>query len=46
LVHRKILKEIKAIAESNRALFYRGSNPLAVALLEAPGNLGADIVVG
>jgi len=40
------LKEIKAIAESNRALFIVVANPLALALLEAPGNLGADIVVG
>lgn len=40
------LTEIKAIAESNHALLIVVANPLALALLEAPGNLGADIVVG
>lgn len=40
------LAEIKAIAESQKALLIVVANPLALALLEAPGNLGADIVVG
>jgi len=40
------LKEIKAIAESNRR-YFRGSHPFGFkALLEAPGNLGAEYVVG
>ncbi|MCA9766712.1 MAG: aminomethyl-transferring glycine dehydrogenase subunit GcvPA [Carnobacterium sp.] len=40
------LTKIKALAELNQALFIVSANPLALALLEAPGNLGADIVVG
>lgn len=40
------LAEIKAIAETQKALLIVVANPLALALLEAPGNLGADIVVG
>lgn len=40
------LAEIKAIAEAQKALFIVVANPLALALLESPGNLGADIVVG
>ncbi|MGB3160316.1 MAG: aminomethyl-transferring glycine dehydrogenase subunit GcvPA [Carnobacterium sp.] len=40
------LSEIKKIAESTGALLIVSANPLALALLEAPGQLGADIVVG
>lgn len=40
------LAEIKAIAEENGALFIVSANPLALALLQAPGKFGADIVVG
>src|SRR5699024_140782 len=34
------LAEIKAIAEAQKALFIVVANPLALALLESPGNLG------
>ena len=40
------LAEIKKIAEENKALFIVSANPLALALLQAPGKLGADIVIG
>ncbi|MFC4803265.1 aminomethyl-transferring glycine dehydrogenase subunit GcvPA [Neobacillus sp. GCM10023253] len=40
------LVEIKKIAAAKGALFIVSANPLALALLEAPGNLGADIVIG
>jgi glycine dehydrogenase subunit 1 len=40
------LAEIKKIAEAKGALFIVSANPLALALLQAPGKLGADIVVG
>jgi len=40
------LAEIKKIAETTGALFIVSANPLALALLQAPGKLGADIVVG
>ncbi|MCM3651952.1 aminomethyl-transferring glycine dehydrogenase subunit GcvPA [Metabacillus litoralis] len=40
------LAEIKKIAEANGALLIVSANPLALALLQAPGKLGADIVIG
>ncbi|MED1471381.1 aminomethyl-transferring glycine dehydrogenase subunit GcvPA, partial [Bacillus salipaludis] len=40
------LTEIKNIADEVGALFIVSSNPLALALLQSPGKLGADIVVG
>lgn len=40
------LTEIKEIAEDNGAMFIVSANPLALALLQSPGKLGADIVVG
>ncbi|SDH98871.1 glycine dehydrogenase (decarboxylating) alpha subunit [Alteribacillus persepolensis] len=40
------IQEINKIAEEAGALLIVSANPLALALLEAPGNLGADIVVG
>jgi glycine dehydrogenase subunit 1 len=40
------LAEIKKIAEENGAMFIVSANPLALALLQSPGKLGADIVVG
>lgn len=40
------LAEIKKIADVNGALFVVCANPLALALLQAPGKLGADIVIG
>lgn len=40
------LKEIKNIADEVKAMFIVSANPLALALLQAPGKLGADIVVG
>jgi glycine dehydrogenase subunit 1 len=40
------LTEIKKIANEVGALFIVSSNPLALALLQSPGKLGADIVVG
>src|SRR4051812_421458 len=40
------LAEMKKIAEENGALFVVSSNPLALALLQSPGKLGADIVIG
>ena len=40
------LAEVKKIAAENGALFIVSANPLALALLQTPGQLGADIVVG
>ena len=40
------LAEIKKIASENKAMLVVSSNPLALALLQSPGKLGADIVVG
>ncbi|PLS02430.1 aminomethyl-transferring glycine dehydrogenase subunit GcvPA [Neobacillus cucumis] len=40
------LAEVKKMAAANGALFIVSANPLALALLEAPGKLGADIVIG
>lgn len=40
------LAEIKKIADANGALLIVSANPLALALLQAPGKLGADIVIG
>ncbi|MGP6139345.1 MULTISPECIES: aminomethyl-transferring glycine dehydrogenase subunit GcvPA [unclassified Jeotgalibaca] len=40
------LAAIKALLEGTKAKLIVMANPLALALLEAPGNLGADIVVG
>ncbi|WP_163859285.1 aminomethyl-transferring glycine dehydrogenase subunit GcvPA [Paenibacillus elgii] len=40
------LAAIEPIAHSNKALFVVSTNPMSLGLLEAPGKLGADIVVG
>ncbi|MED1794005.1 aminomethyl-transferring glycine dehydrogenase subunit GcvPA [Brevibacillus nitrificans] len=40
------LSAIESIAHGNGALLITSSNPLALGVLEAPGKLGADIVVG
>jgi glycine dehydrogenase subunit 1 len=40
------LAEVKKIAEEYKALLIVSANPLALALLQEPGKLGADIVVG
>lgn len=40
------LRAIKEIATTQKALLIVMANPLALGLLEAPGKLGADIVVG
>ncbi|MER2173089.1 MAG: aminomethyl-transferring glycine dehydrogenase subunit GcvPA [Carnobacterium sp.] len=40
------LAAIKELAAANKALLIVMANPLALALLESPGKLGADIVVG
>ena len=40
------LAEIKKIAAENGAMLIVSSNPLALGLLQSPGKLGADIVVG
>lgn len=40
------LQQINELAKQHGALFIVSSNPLALALLEAPGKLGADIAVG
>jgi len=40
------LKEIGELLENKKALFIVVANPIALGILEAPGNLGADIVVG
>jgi glycine dehydrogenase subunit 1 len=38
--------ELQEIAEKNGALFVVSCDPMSLGLLEAPGNYGADIVVG
>lgn len=40
------LKAVKELLEDKKALLIVMANPLALAVLEAPGKLGADIVVG
>ena len=40
------LKEIGKLLEDKKTLFIVTANPIALGLLEAPGNFGADIVVG
>ncbi|XOK59696.1 aminomethyl-transferring glycine dehydrogenase subunit GcvPA [Paenibacillus elgii] len=40
------LASIEPIAHSRKALFVVSTNPMSLGLLEAPGKLGADIVVG
>jgi glycine dehydrogenase subunit 1 len=40
------LAEIGEIAHEHDAMFTVGSDPVAMSLLEAPGDLGADVVVG
>lgn len=40
------LKAIKSLCETTKTLLIVMANPLALALLNAPGKLGADIVVG
>lgn len=40
------LKAVKSLLEGKKALLIVVANPLALSLLETPGNLGADIVVG
>jgi len=40
------LAQIESIAHGSGALLITSSNPLALGILEAPGKLGADIVVG
>lgn len=40
------LSKLKEIAAAKKALFIVMANPLALGVLEAPGKLGADIVVG
>ncbi|KEQ26564.1 aminomethyl-transferring glycine dehydrogenase subunit GcvPA [Paenibacillus tyrfis] len=40
------LAAIEPIAHSRKSLFVVSTNPMSLGLLEAPGKLGADIVVG
>ncbi|AOW79702.1 glycine dehydrogenase subunit 1 [Halodesulfurarchaeum formicicum] len=40
------LAEIGEIAHENDAMFTVASDPVAMSILEAPGDLGADVVVG
>ncbi|UUX34347.1 aminomethyl-transferring glycine dehydrogenase subunit GcvPA [Fundicoccus culcitae] len=40
------IKAIKSLLDGTKALLIVVANPLALAVLEAPGKLGADIVVG
>ena len=40
------LRAIEAIAHAGKGLLVVSANPLSLGLLEAPGKLGADIVVG
>jgi glycine dehydrogenase subunit 1 len=40
------LIEIEEIAHAEKAMFVVSANPLALGILEPPGKLGADIVVG
>ncbi|MFP4530832.1 MAG: aminomethyl-transferring glycine dehydrogenase subunit GcvPA [Halodesulfurarchaeum sp.] len=40
------LERIGELAHENDAMFTVGSDPVAMSLLEAPGDIGADVVVG
>ena len=40
------LGEIGELADANDALFVLGSDPVALSVLEAPGEIGADVVIG
>jgi glycine dehydrogenase subunit 1 len=40
------LGEVGALADEHEALFCLGSDPVALALLEEPASVGADVVVG
>ncbi len=40
------LADIADIADDAEAMFAVGSDPIALSLLEAPGDLGADVVIG
>lgn len=40
------IKEIAEIAHNNKALLVVSCDPISLAILKAPGDLGADIVVG
>jgi glycine dehydrogenase subunit 1 len=40
------LETIGDLAHENDAMFAVGSDPVAMSLLEAPGDLGADVVIG
>jgi glycine dehydrogenase subunit 1 len=40
------LKEIGELAHENKSLFVVSADPISLALLKSPGELGADIVVG
>lgn len=40
------LKEIGELAHQNKSLFVVSADPISLALLKSPGELGADIVVG
>lgn len=39
-------REVGEIAKDNKSLFIVGVDPISLGVLEAPGNYGADIVVG
>ncbi|MDL5361478.1 aminomethyl-transferring glycine dehydrogenase subunit GcvPA [Halalkalicoccus sp. NIPERK01] len=40
------LEEVAALAHANDALFALGSDPVALSVLEKPGKIGADVVIG
>lgn len=40
------LAEIAALTHANDALFVLGSDPVALSVLEEPGEIGADVVIG
>lgn len=40
------LREVGEVAHKHKALFIAGVDPVSLAILKAPGELGADIVVG
>jgi glycine dehydrogenase subunit 1 len=40
------LKEIETIVHETKAMFVVSSNPLSLGILQPPGKLGADIVIG